>query len=204
MKKMRKAKVITTLSLTVVMLVAMTGIAAANPETIQKLQDGAPPDVLQVQPWIINNDGSNNDMDLKFSQYLSCSQTGETHTLAVTVVPIGGGAAANDLTVTLTERSGGASAGPTQGGATLVWNQDAAGSSGSDYIDVTITSTGSDGAQYNLNFQDSYTCGGTMVGEQAMENQEVHNIPEFATIAIPVAAILGLVLFFNHRKHKKE
>jgi len=29
-------------------------------------------------------------------------------------------------------------------------------------------------------------------------------VPEFATIAIPVAAILGLVLFFNHRKHKKE
>jgi hypothetical protein len=29
-------------------------------------------------------------------------------------------------------------------------------------------------------------------------------IPEFATIAMPVAAILGLVLFFNHRKHKKE
>ena len=29
-------------------------------------------------------------------------------------------------------------------------------------------------------------------------------VPEFATIAIPVAAILGLVLFFNHRKRKKE
>lgn len=29
-------------------------------------------------------------------------------------------------------------------------------------------------------------------------------IPEFATIAIPAVAILGLFLFFNHRKHKKE
>ena len=29
-------------------------------------------------------------------------------------------------------------------------------------------------------------------------------IPEFTTIAVPVVAILGLVLFFNHRKHKKE
>ena len=29
-------------------------------------------------------------------------------------------------------------------------------------------------------------------------------IPEFATIAIPVASILGLVLFFNHRKRKRE
>lgn len=29
-------------------------------------------------------------------------------------------------------------------------------------------------------------------------------IPEFATIAIPVASILGLLLFFNHRKSRKE
>ena len=29
-------------------------------------------------------------------------------------------------------------------------------------------------------------------------------VPEFATIAIPVAAILGLVLFYNHRKRKEE
>ena len=29
-------------------------------------------------------------------------------------------------------------------------------------------------------------------------------IPEFTTIAIPVAAILGLVLFYSHRKRKEE
>ena len=29
-------------------------------------------------------------------------------------------------------------------------------------------------------------------------------IPEFATIAIPAIAVLGLFLFFNKRKHKKE
>ncbi len=31
-----------------------------------------------------------------------------------------------------------------------------------------------------------------------------HQIPEFATIAIPVAAILGLLFFFNHRKKRRE
>ena len=31
-----------------------------------------------------------------------------------------------------------------------------------------------------------------------------YSIPEFATIAIPVAGILGLMFFFNRRKHKKE
>ena len=30
------------------------------------------------------------------------------------------------------------------------------------------------------------------------------DIPEFATIAIPSVAVLGLFLFFNKRKHKKE
>jgi hypothetical protein len=29
-------------------------------------------------------------------------------------------------------------------------------------------------------------------------------IPEFSTIAIPVASILGLLFFFNRRKHRKE
>ncbi|MCK4736511.1 MAG: PEF-CTERM sorting domain-containing protein [Methanophagales archaeon] len=31
-----------------------------------------------------------------------------------------------------------------------------------------------------------------------------YEIPEFSTIAIPVAGILGLLFFFNHRKRKKE
>ena len=31
-----------------------------------------------------------------------------------------------------------------------------------------------------------------------------YQIPEFATIAIPVAAILGLLFFYSHRKRKEE
>ena len=30
------------------------------------------------------------------------------------------------------------------------------------------------------------------------------SIPEFATIALPVASVLGLLFFFNHRKRRKE
>jgi len=29
-------------------------------------------------------------------------------------------------------------------------------------------------------------------------------IPEFSTIAIPVAAVLGLLFFFSYRRHRKE
>ncbi|MDD5616167.1 MAG: PEF-CTERM sorting domain-containing protein [Candidatus Methanoperedens sp.] len=31
-----------------------------------------------------------------------------------------------------------------------------------------------------------------------------NSIPEFATVAIPIAAVLGLVFFFQQRKNKKE
>lgn len=35
-------------------------------------------------------------------------------------------------------------------------------------------------------------------------NIETTEIPEFSTIALPVAAILGLLFFFNHRKRRKD
>jgi hypothetical protein len=37
-----------------------------------------------------------------------------------------------------------------------------------------------------------------------LELKNVNPIPEFATIAIPTVAILGMFLFLNHRKQKKE
>ena len=35
-------------------------------------------------------------------------------------------------------------------------------------------------------------------------NLDPSEIPEFSTIAIPIAMILGLLFFFNRRKHRKE
>ena len=43
-----------------------------------------------------------------------------------------------------------------------------------------------------------------MLLEEDLIKPDTTPIPEFATIAIPVVGILGLVLFFNHRKHRKE
>ena len=37
-----------------------------------------------------------------------------------------------------------------------------------------------------------------------LTGEDLELIPEFTTIAIPVAAILGLVLFYNYRKRKEE
>ncbi len=40
--------------------------------------------------------------------------------------------------------------------------------------------------------------------EDYQVNIENTEIPEFSTIALPVAAILGLMFFFNHRKRRKD
>ncbi|KAF5432903.1 hypothetical protein C5S39_02575 [Candidatus Methanophagaceae archaeon] len=40
--------------------------------------------------------------------------------------------------------------------------------------------------------------------EDYMVNIENTEIPEFSTIALPVAAILGLMFFFNHRKRRRD
>ena len=51
-------------------------------------------------------------------------------------------------------------------------------------------------------------CDGILNGNDRIDSQFgvgfSVDIPEFATIAMPVGAILGLLFFFNHRKHKKE
>ena len=78
-----------------------------------------------------------------------------------------------------------------------------------------------DGASQGYGFpMDNYRMylGGSFVAEKDLTNMalwEINNIvfwkhqwnyqiPEFATIAMPTASILGLLLFFRHRKRRKE
>jgi hypothetical protein len=42
------------------------------------------------------------------------------------------------------------------------------------------------------------------VGNCIWSHSWTHEIPEFSTIVLPVASILGLLFFFNRRKHRKE
>ena len=68
---------------------------------------------------------------------------------------------------------------------------------------VEVTNNGAPVGQYGIKFAAN---DGTVIwGDDASIWAEVESgIPEFTTIAIPVASILGLLFFFNHRKHKKE
>ncbi len=43
-----------------------------------------------------------------------------------------------------------------------------------------------------------------LLSSDAESYQSVLNIPEFATILCPLVSILGLLLFFNHRKLREE
>ena len=46
--------------------------------------------------------------------------------------------------------------------------------------------------------------GGKEISNEAYKTWTEEYIPEFSTIAIPVASILGLLFFFNYRKRKRE
>ena len=215
---MAKAKVVTALALTVVMLVVMTGLAAADcPEQIEILPDGSsghPGNLTELgSPLVINNDGvTPTNIDIGLWDYLSDSPAGQPHTMKVWIAPISAGASANDINITVTERSGGATAsgvGTSTSPVVLNWTQDNAGNSAFDYIDLSLISHGPDGAKYQLNVEDTGYCAGNctdpnVAKDHDLENLELHNVPEFATIAIPVAAILGLLFFYNHRKRKEE
>ena len=154
MKKMRKAKVITALSLTVVMLMAMTGIAAANPSVV-----------------------------------------GNVHVAGEPGNPIEG------ATVNATCDIDGVVVGPAY--------SDYAGNYGIDLSEtackvgdaVTVTGTYGDQSDTKSGTITAIDVGVTL--NLAIVCLEIP-IPEFATIAIPVASILGLVLFFNHRKRRKD
>ena len=74
--------------------------------------------------------------------------------------------------------------------------------------DVTDTD---DAAQIDYTYQAAFKVSNTTYGTIGTDDAylggsstTIDPIPEFATIAIPVAGILGLVLFFNHRKRKRE
>ena len=50
-----------------------------------------------------------------------------------------------------------------------------------------------------------YNCTpGTTTGCEGLYCHDGACIPEFSTIALPIASILGLLFFFSHRKRKRE
>jgi hypothetical protein len=184
MKKMRKAKVITALSLTVVMLVAMTGIAAANPEN------------LYVEPGPKDIPYSPNSVTFDVRVY-DIEDTTVTHDIKATVYYTGAGGSVSDLQFKFTDEEG-LTSGWKESGGTWNWGTPVSGNDEKLILEVRAKSTAPPNTLYRFELIDCSQV------ERSSGTTRGTTIPEFATIAIPVAAILGLVLFFNHRKHKKE
>ena len=183
-KKMRKAKLITALSLTVVMLAAMTGLAAANPATVIIAKD-----VFSI------GGGAIDSSTVTVSDIAYASFGDHTRYLTVTTSNPNVEARVYDGTHD-TDWSN------DDDPATTTHSFTYSAESPNTYtytIEVRGTADGPVIVTDNAGTGYSY-----LAVEDAASASRQAFIPEFATIAIPVAAILGLLFFFNHRKRKKE
>jgi len=186
---MAKAKVITALALTVVMLVMMTGLAAA--------------DEADDATVIIADDPIINPLD-------GTSVTSST--VSVTILPQNGNCTRFISVKTTNENLSAKVNGSNPGGSGIVdtgWQSINRGGIAYDAPDggtytFTVWVKGTEEGQINVadNQGNEYHEQGSGYDEAACTRDVL--VPEFTTIAIPVAAILGLLFFYNHRKRKEE
>lgn len=183
MEKMGR-KVIVALAAVLFVFTAMAGVEAWELMTIN-------PTHLELVPG-----GPAQKCDITVSGFL---ESGESRVINAWVVNAINGGAMTDLELQLKHPSEGSASGIEDGLVTLNWVDDA----DPDFLELWVSakSGATVGAHYNLVIWN--VGGGQLVGFSA-GTVDATNIPEFATIAIPVAAILGLMFFFNHRKRRKE
>ena len=204
---MKKTKIIAILS-ALVILTAMTGIAAADDVDI--VYNGTNNDVSHLTIPL----GGSANVDLNVSGFIY--NLGTIHNITVDLEDLNGNPVTG-LTITITEQVSAGSPTPTGSwydptdNPVVRWNQsfssttqDPAETHDWERFDVTISETKGTPEHYLLRISD-YRSGTTTVSEVFLDAATIDiQVPEFATIAIPAVAILGLFLFFNHRKHKKE
>ncbi len=57
---------------------------------------------------------------------------------------------------------------------------------------------------YTINYHATYVGGDLLLTKNLNVEADIIAIPEFPTVALPVAAVIGLVFFFHNRKNKEE
>lgn len=166
-------------------IVAMTGIAAANPARIDiKPGDNSNPLYHPLGGATITYPVSINDMANTLVRRVEVYNTGLTTVtlygdgMIPITVAAGGNAAINNWIPSST--------------AVIV------------SLDVTASSTGSV-TILSCNYDSSITTCGSIPGvlQDFGAASNGFNIPEFPTVALPVAAVIGLVFFFQQRKEKR-
>ena len=170
---------------------AMTGIAAADPQSVEP-ESG-------VYDYDIPTDGTPVTVKLEISGYIGDWTAGQTHTISATTTWATTDDHINDLQYRFT--GGGVLSDWLSSGGTFQWTDD----TDPDYVTLEIRAEGNPPThiEYNIRVDDEWTspASGVDFGACTIYGE---SIPEFATIAIPVASILGLLFYFNHRKHRKE
>jgi len=125
-----------------------------------------------------------------------------THQIKATTNGWGAGTSA-DLEYKFTNEAGGTSNWIASGTS---WDWGLPSTGNDEWLTLEIRAKTSAPPNNDYSFE-VYDDGGTLNSggaETASGTTTGISIPEFATIAIPAVAILGLFLFFNQRKHKKE
>ena len=196
---MRKAKVITVLALTVVMLVVMTGISAASDEFIT------------ITPLHANNvpiDGSTYTYAVNITTNAAGDHYLEINTSSAEIeARIKGPTGSSDGTGYTSNTS----AWTTTSTTSVIWGATNSSLYGTTYyfdLEVRAASPPApEGLYFTVNVHDNegttYQPLGA-VDEAAEGTTHGTTIPEFVTIALPALSILGLFLFYNHRKRKEE
>ena len=188
---MRKANVIVVMA-AVVMLAAMTGIAAAESLKILHPATGTEVSSVSLAP------GSTITYDLEVGPFLNNPTVLHTLTNQVHVNVNPGAALASDISVEYQEQSPPGLWNP----APYQWTQETAADTYETLkVNLALAPNAPNGADYTIVIIDAAT------GERfefAVASMGANSIPEFATIALPVGAILGLLFLFNHRKRRKE
>jgi len=177
---MRKAKVITALALTTVMLVVMAGLAAAANVHITD------------DPIINPLDGTTVTNTTTVTYNIDYNSHGSPHTRYISVETSNSNLYARII----------------GNGVDTGWTNNArvggtyTATSPNDYT-FTLSVKGTEGGQVTVYDNAGNSFSFSAGWDFAACTRRVE-IPEFATIAIPVATILGLVLFYNHRKRREE
>ena len=196
---MRKAKVklITALSLTVVMLAAMTGIAVVNAESVRPFDP-------EVYNYNIPNDGTEIQITLRIGNFISGWTAGQTHTISATTSWAGSGGSTGDLQYRFKNETGAEISNWLNSGTPFQWTDNSDPDYVTLYVRTNTTLSIPVDAQYTMAISDVWSGDGGRIDMGAC-TVFATAIPEFSTRAIPMAiAILGGLFFLNHRKRREE
>ena len=182
----------------VTILVAIALIAIIGTATADQVNVYEPSTTTLVTDIPLMPGGAAVEKDLVISAFLQGAGTGHnlTHTIAVTTNP--GGATINDIVIEYKELS------PlgAWGVQTYAWTQESvAGPATSEKLGIRFSAIGAApvGATYDIEIKDLAT-GNSFKARLIVS---ASSIPEFPTIALPIAAILGLAFIFQRRREEE-